>query len=328
MNRYKKFSILFLITAMLVLLGACSNNQGVIDTPAPKETANAEQQGTPVDDIDYEPYSFADDAAIPPDILQYLFTYDYDDYVEYNEHFFDSIQVDLDGDGAEETIDLLPGRKNEDSTYASILISIDGQEIKLEADSGWSIGYGDSIIGSIVDIDKDDAYKELVVYQQTDTGNEFLEKASVIVYVDKEPKILAAWDDVYEANGSGYIAGIKNTKQLAGDYAIALLHIKKYVRNVGFEEINSPVYGVLNYSSQIIGQQTRLSTQWDQYVANKPETEPSIMILKDTRIHLGLYHESGWIEVYGVDGSAIGWLDLNVVDIDRYIGNAIEASCH
>ena len=330
MKKYNKYFILFLITAMLIILQACSKNQDALDTPAPEETAYTEQQGIPVDDIDYEPYSFNDDAVIQPDILQYLFTFDYDDYVEYNEHFFDIIQVDLDGDGAKETIELLPGRQNKDSTYASIFISIDGKEIKLEADSGWSIGYGDSIIGTIVDIDKDDAYKELIIYQQADfdTANEYLEKSCVIVYADKEPKVLAAWDDVYEANGSGYVAGQKYTKQLAGDYAIALLHVKKYVRNVGFEEINSSVYGVLNYSSQIIGQQTKLLTQWDQYVAIKPETDPNIMIKKDTRIHFGLYHESGWIEVYSVDGSAVGWLDLNVVDIDRYIDNAIEASCH
>ena len=69
-------------------------------------------------------------------------------------------------------------------------------------------------------------------------------------------------------------------------------------------------------------------SQWDQFVASKPEAEPNIMIQKDTRILFGLYHETGWIEVYAADGSMLGWLDLKIVDIDRYIDYAIKATCH
>jgi hypothetical protein len=335
MNRFSKF--VFVIFALLILLIFTACTQGTGGTEVSESFTPYEEETIPYTDKSSQqtvaptitPY-----IVLTKETEEYLFSYSYEDSLKYNTYFQDTITVDLDGDETEEEVQLVPGGKISDGEwdyYTNLKVIIDDVETELTADKGWGVGWVDEeITAAVVDIDQEDSNKEIVIYEQNNnyTGSGDYEKSALITYIDKKPKQLVEWGDYIEANGSGYIMTNKYTKTVKGGYQIALLGVKKYSPKNGFTEVDMPAYRVLNYSSQIIGSEDPVRTQWDQQVALSPEGDASNLIKKGTNILFGLYDPLGWIEVYDSRGVILGWLDLNNVDIDKYIDYAIEASCH
>jgi hypothetical protein len=335
MNRFSKF--VFVILALLVLLVSTACTQRAGETEESEPFTSYEEVASPSAEKSSQQTvapTITQYRVLTEETEEYLFSYSYEDSMKYNTYFQDTITVDLDGDEIEEEVQLVPGGKISDGEwdyYTNLKVIIDGVETELTANQGWGVGWADeAITAAVVDIDQEDANKEIVIYEQNNdyTGIGDYEKSALITYIDKKPKQLVEWGDYIVANGSGYIVTNKYTKTIEGNYQIALLGVKQYSPENGFTEVDMPAYRVLNYSSQIIGSEDTFPTQWDQQVALSPEGEDANLIKKGTNILFGLYDPLGWIEVYDSTGMMLGWLDLNNVDIDKYIDYAIEASCH
>ncbi|MGE5495946.1 MAG: hypothetical protein ACM3S4_11670 [Burkholderiales bacterium] len=249
--------------------------------------------------------------------------------------FFEKTSTDLDGDGKKETIKLLPGETktiDDEQYYKSIILSVNGKELKVTADKDWNLGFDDisSLYGVILDIEKSDNEKEILIYEQKDVvsdNDKLLEKAAIYTYKDGQPQIALEWLPPVQANGTGYVVYTEYSKVLKGGYSIGLQAVKHYSNTTGFKEIEMERYPTITYTSQ--SAEKTVETVWDQKVAQTPGGETDTLVAKKSLVYFGLYDPLGWIEVFSSDDDKrLGWLDLNKVDIDAYIGYALQASCH
>lgn len=340
-----KLKITAAILAAAIALGGCAAKPG--DTPL--ATVSMEPASTPV--ITQTPKtpspttiateSLAPSAietpgatgGIPPDIERFLLNYSYDDVEPFNMLFSESTSADMDGDGREETIGLIPEETEvfgEEEFYTAVKVQIGNKEITLKANPGWNFGYADvAISGTILDFDREDGAKELLLTQNNDVGDEAdsAVESVIVSYRAAEPRVLMKLGFYPEATGTGYILGSKYTKELEGGYSIAIQPYLRYLDD-HFDEIETETVKTLSYTSFAPEQEDGYPTIWDQKVAKQPGDETVDTIKAGTAVYFGMYHQDGWIELHDREGTTQGWLDLNMVDIDKYIGYALQVSCH
>ena len=342
-----KLKIVAAILALAIALGGCAAKPA----DPPKATVSMEPARTPVITKTPEtpsPTPMAIESlapaaietpgatgGIPPDIEQFLLNYSYNDVEPFNILFTGSTSADMDGDGSMEAIELqgLDRRKSGEYEYFNGLkILIGDHELVLKADSGWNFGLTDSEpSGTILDLDKADGKKELLVETNNNLSEDDTEpaiKLLLITYPDSTPKVLAMLDHYPEATGTGYITNIRYSKKLEGGYSIAIQTYERYLPDTGFEEVKAETVKALSYTSIPPEEEEGYPTSWDQEIAEEPGDDPDVTIKKGTAVYFGLYHTDGWIELHDKAGTTLGWLDLNNVDVDQYIGYALQVSCH
>ena len=293
-------------------------------TPSPEPTVIA----TPTPTAPETPGTAGD---IPPETESFLRNYSFDAIEEFNVLFSESTTADMDGDGKEETVNLLPTQTKvfgEDELYTAIKVQIGSKEITLQANPGWNFGYTDmALSGTILDFDKEDGAKELLLTQNNYGAVPAIEYI-ILTYHTSEAKVLARLEYYPEATGTGYILGTELSKTLEGGYSIAIQTVQRYLPDSGFEEVETEIVRALSYTSIPPEQEEGYPTSWDQAVAKQPGEDTADTIKAGTAVYFGMYHRDGWMELHDAEGATLGWLDLNKVDVDKYIGYALQASCH
>ncbi len=242
-----------------------------------------------------------------------------DIYEKYNVEFENETKADLDGDGKDDIIKLLPGKErtisDDDSMtgdFWSITVSINGKELKMEENRYSAF----SLTGLIMDIDKDDSRKELLIQRNHGEGD----ANYVITYDGKSPKIVYILDDELNgiiADGSGYM-------NFLTDDIVRYYDLKHWKTDgSGFEEadIDYLFTEYLNY--YLDGHEEGdgyAQTQWDQKLAGKPGGKESIMVKKGTDIFYGLCYRMHYLQVLGKDGNTLGWMKIKNTYYDEYTG--------
>lgn len=216
--------------------------------------------------------------------------------------------ADFDGDGQEETVKLLPGKRIPDSydQYQTITVEIEGKKTKLTADP---VDDSFDLSGRILDIDKSDGKKELEIQTSyTDT---------VITYCDGKIKELnEIYDAPIGANGTGYILSDHYFPDCSFDIPVLM---KFRSDSSGFDLVPMNFYRSYNETNSWVTDKSNCAvTQWDESLAQSPEGERNILIPKGTRMQTGLYNGNGWLQITDAKGNLLGWLDLRKFDFDAY----------
>ena len=175
----------------------------------------------------------------------------------------------MDGDGREETVSLIPVETkvfNEEEFFTAVKVQIGNKEITRKANPGWNFGYADvAISGTILDFDREDGAKELLLSQNNDASDETdsAVESEIISYRSEESKVLMKLGFYPEAIGTGYILGTKYSTELEGGYSIAVQPYLRY-QDDQFEEIETETVKTLSYTSFAPEQEDGYPTIWDQ----------------------------------------------------------------
>ena len=346
MKRYRRILLIAVVVLIIYTAGGCSQQTAASPLPSvwaenklndaiPSPSATPLPKPSSTASAKPEPTSVAAPEKISLEDEKLLYNYSYKDIEPFNLLFEDRISIDMDGDGQKEEVAVKPNQTkkvNGATYYTSMLISINGQQLEIKADSDWNMGKkGETLSPTIIDIYKKDGQRELLIQEQNyyeGSDAEPKDKFFLVTITDKKPKLFLKLDSYIQANGTGYILDSRYSKKLAGGYSIAFNIIKRYVPNKGFVEVSLDTYKTLSYSSFLPDLYEGVFSGWEQNIAKKPGEKTDNTLKKGTEIFFGMFDPSGWIEVHNSKGTTLGWLNLNEVDIDKYIGNAIEPSCH
>lgn len=219
--------------------------------------------------------------------------------------------ADLDGDGKNETIRILPGKQAGQSSteYEDVTVDIDGKQIKLQANREKDETFH-MLGGTITDIDKADKQKELYIasYDLAETGNLITYSGGVIH---------CTHDIVQYANGTGYILGYKTIHyEEAKDYIWYPVVEKYRADKTGFDIQDMGYTTTRNFLADRYA--TAAETQSDQNLADKPGGTESILLKKGTKIFFVLFDGTKWVQVTDEKWNQLGWLNAEKTNLDDY----------
>ena len=244
-----------------------------------------------------------------------------EDFSLFNVDFDEMTSVDLDGDGKEETI-TLTGEvfDSEYPYYYNITIDIDGNKLEL----GNGNQYLFELNGVILDVNKDDGKKEILVWT---SGMEEGWTDYIITYDDKPPRMIFddnLFNENQPAEGTGYIV----TQEVDNYLYYNVLWKLKDDRSA-FEPVNNEYYPT-DYQQHCWDENgswdegQAAETQSDQYLYKEPDGKEKVLVKRGTRVFIGLYAKNGRLMILDAKGELLGWLDSDMVDFNGYTGYAFD----
>jgi len=171
-----------------------SANESISSSTSTPEAPTDTPQGDPVPVYNEDIQAFIDAglqarAIMPPVLERYYYLFSYPEQQEgentYCVWFEDNISVDLDGDGKDETINIILGDESGNSgIYRDMTIDIDGKQLKLETQDNMFSSFGNGAY--VLDIDKNDSKKEIGI-----SGDVWSDMLGYIISFDgKTPKLI------------------------------------------------------------------------------------------------------------------------------------------
>lgn len=332
MRQFIKIATLMIAILTIFVLGGCAGKNATPSTLAkdsatPAPTIIVEPSPSPAITLPASYYSTTDE--IPPETEMAIFNFTDDDTLAYNTEFTGSTSADLDGDGKADTVQLLPGTLNENSSaddgiklYDSIIVKINNCTITVNAPKGETILESftreGQIDGYIMDIDKNDGKKEICV----DDSDENFPVSCLLTYDGQNIKELSWLEDIISANGTGYIRAYAwiDAGKLAQEDGIGIQRLLKLSADRSkWEDVKVKYYRTASTYLPPIDEYTPAATsQWDQNLAKAPGGKEEVPVKAGTEVFLGFYDAMGWIQVIQRDGTILGWLDCKKVDWDKY----------
>jgi len=300
--------IVYLII-ILCILCSCVERGGnnVNQSEAPTDTP----QGDPVPVYNEDIQAFIDAglqarAIMPPVLERYYYLFSYPEQQEgentYCVWFEDNISVDLDGDGKDETIDIILGDESGNSgIYRDMTIDIDGKQLKLETQDNMFSSFGNGAY--VLDIDKNDSKKEIGI-----SGDVWSDMLGYIISFDgKTPKLI--FNDFFDIEDID-ISGNGSIEIWRDKFYRELYKLKD--DGSGFEKVDTKYYTTCcmyyywkNHDEPELG-----ITESAGKLADKPGGKRNIPVAKGTKVYFGLYTKDRWLMIMDPGGNLLGWLPV------------------
>lgn len=244
--------------------------------------------------------------------------------------FNENTSVDLDGDGKEEKITIIGGKPYDgvadvDPSFSDINVDIDGNVIKFTSETISYVSLPFTLEGRILDIDKNDGKKEILIEAAIMIGPT---QDYIISYDDKKPRTIFK-GEIDSILGAGYITipVIYDTVSSDNLYYYDLLKMKS--DRSGFEPAGNKYYPTLH---QIFcwdengnwDESKAAPTQWDQDLYTESGGDKKVSVKQGTPVFIGLYAKDSWLMILDAKGELLGWLDTAKVDYAAYTSSAFQ----